>query len=311
MSTKVSVIICTHNPRADYLQRTLEALQAQSLSKGEWELILIDNASAKPLKGIWDLSWHPKGRTINEKSLGLTMARLCGIKNSTGENIFFVDDDNELDPQYLKIGLELIEKYPNIGVFGGQILPKYDNEPPLWFKKFEHLLAVRRIEKDIWGNDPEDHKTTPVGAGMVVRRIVAEKYYYELKDNLVRQNLDRKGDQLFGGGDIDMSITACEMGFGKGIFKDLLIHHLIPPARVQIEYLAKLNEQSYFSKTLRDAQRYPALALSQKGLPRKLKTIAYEFYKTARMSKYERVIYCAQKKGEKKGIREFLLKSKG
>lgn len=311
MKIKNSIVICSHNPKPDYLNTVLYSLQKQTLCKFVWELLLIDNSCAHPLSQRFDISWHHNSRILVEKSLGLTKARLCGIKNSIGENIFFVDDDNELDSQYLENGLEKIEKYPNIGVFGGQILPKYDIEPPLWFKKFEHLLAVRRIEKDIWGNDPEDHKTTPVGAGMVVRRIVAEKYYYELKDNLVRQNLDRKGDQLFGGGDIDMSITACEMGFGKGIFKDLLIHHLIPPERVQIEYLAKLNEQSYFSKTLRDAQRYPALALSQKKLPLKLKTIAYEFYKMARMSKHERVIYCAQKRGEKKGIREFLLKSKG
>jgi len=44
---KVSVIVCTHNPRLEYLSRTLEALREQMLPKGEWELLVIDNASRR------------------------------------------------------------------------------------------------------------------------------------------------------------------------------------------------------------------------------------------------------------------------
>ena len=48
---KISAIICTHNPRPHYLRRVLEALERQTLAKAEWELLLIDNASTKPLRG--------------------------------------------------------------------------------------------------------------------------------------------------------------------------------------------------------------------------------------------------------------------
>ena len=46
----ISAIICTHNPRQHYLQRALSALEAQTLPKPEWEVLLIDNASTKPLR---------------------------------------------------------------------------------------------------------------------------------------------------------------------------------------------------------------------------------------------------------------------
>jgi glycosyltransferase involved in cell wall biosynthesis len=36
-----TIIICTHNPRRDYLQRTLESLKAQTLSRDRWEFLLI------------------------------------------------------------------------------------------------------------------------------------------------------------------------------------------------------------------------------------------------------------------------------
>src|ERR1022692_4717847 len=99
---KFSVIICTHNPRPDYLRRTLDALKAQTLPKEQWELLLIDNASKEPLADTWDLSWHPQARHIREEALGLTRARLCGISQSKGELLVFVDDDNVLSADYLE-----------------------------------------------------------------------------------------------------------------------------------------------------------------------------------------------------------------
>ena len=41
MSLKLSVIICTHNPRSDYLRRVLKALSEQTLLKERWEMLLI------------------------------------------------------------------------------------------------------------------------------------------------------------------------------------------------------------------------------------------------------------------------------
>ena len=71
----ISVVICSHNPREDYLRRVLAALKAQTLPKEQWELLLIDNASKEPLAGRW-VFWHPYARIIRENQLGLTPARL-------------------------------------------------------------------------------------------------------------------------------------------------------------------------------------------------------------------------------------------
>src|SRR5208337_1906590 len=98
---KISLILCTHNPRMDYLQRVLGALRGQSLSKSEWELLVIDNRSTDPLAQRLDLCWHPHGQVVREELVGLALARLCGIDHSRGEIIVFVDDDNVLDPAYL------------------------------------------------------------------------------------------------------------------------------------------------------------------------------------------------------------------
>ena len=71
---KASVIICAHNPRNDYFERCLAGLKAQTLEVQSWELIVIDNASQPDSAPHPDLSWHPRGRMVVEKELGLTPA---------------------------------------------------------------------------------------------------------------------------------------------------------------------------------------------------------------------------------------------
>src|ERR1700761_1057420 len=98
----ITVIVCAHNPRRDFLKRTLDALNTQTLPKQQWEFLLIDNVSKEPLEKYWDLSWHPHARHVCENELGLTAARLRGIKESSGELLIFVDDDNLLATNYLE-----------------------------------------------------------------------------------------------------------------------------------------------------------------------------------------------------------------
>ena len=102
MTVQISVITCSHNPRADYLAQVIEALKHQSLDKGLWEYLLIDNASDEALQARVDLSWQANARHIREEKLGLTHARLRGIRESRGEILVFVDDDNVLDSDYLE-----------------------------------------------------------------------------------------------------------------------------------------------------------------------------------------------------------------
>jgi glycosyltransferase involved in cell wall biosynthesis len=51
---EVSVVICAHNPRTDYLERVFKALKNQSIKNEKWELLLIDNASKENLAERWN-----------------------------------------------------------------------------------------------------------------------------------------------------------------------------------------------------------------------------------------------------------------
>ncbi len=243
----ISVIIPCHNPRRDYLERVLQHLEAQTLSRVRWELLVIDNGSEPALTGSVDLAWHPYGRVVREDTLGLTPARLRGFNEGRGELFVMVDDDNLLAADYLERVIEIAEANPFLGVFGGSIEPEFESPPPTWTRPHWGRVAIRPAARSVWSNDIDHWDSTPSGAGMCVRPEVAERYASELSVSTLRRVLDRTGGCLVSGGDTDLAWTACAMGLGMGIFKELVVTHLIPPERLTAAYLARMYEGKGYS----------------------------------------------------------------
>ena len=250
--TLLSVVICTHNPRPAWIIRVLEALRAQTLPKEHWELIAVDNRSADPLEGRLDVSWQPAGRVIREETLGLTPARLRGIREARGDLLVFVDDDNLLDRDFLEQALRIAEERPWLGAWSGQCRPEFETDPPEWTRRYWGSLVIRSLDRDVWSNIPRLADTMPCGAGLCVRRGVAEEYLRLHDEGVRRFQFDRTGDSLVSGGDNDLAGCACEVGLGVGLVADLKLVHLIPASRLTLEYLMRLTEGIHFSSTLLD-----------------------------------------------------------
>lgn len=238
-----SIIVCTHNPRKDYLTRVLDALRRQTLPLSQWELLLLDNGSDAPLAPEWDLSWHPQARHIRENELGLTMARLRGIRESRADLLVFVDDDNVLDPHYLEIALGLAAEWPKIGVFGGSQIADYEQEPDTVFREFTHLLAVRTISQVLWTNVKGVDEATPRGAGLCLRRPLALRYVELAERNRLRKMLGRSGPNgLLSGEDTDIAWCVCDFGYGMLVTPALTLTHQIDKRRLDPSYLVKITE---------------------------------------------------------------------
>ncbi|MFH7027672.1 MAG: glycosyltransferase [Heteroscytonema crispum UTEX LB 1556] len=305
MKPAISVIICTHNPRHNYLDKVLAALKSQTLQFEQWELLLIDNASEKLLSSEIDISWHPQSSHIREEQLGLTPARLRGIREAKAESLIFVDDDNVLDSDYLEVALRISKDYPFIGAWGGQIKPNFEVTPPDWTKPYWKWLAIREFEQDKWSNSVNQYETTPCGAGLCVRKIVAEEYAELICNDPKRLNLDRKGKLLVSGGDSDLAFTACDIGLGTGNFASLKLTHLIPASRLEEEYLIRLMEGMVYSHIILHYFRGEIPKLPSFSWRSKL----YEFYRLWRKSPRDRRFYRAEQRGMSLAI-QTLLKTK-
>jgi glycosyltransferase involved in cell wall biosynthesis len=233
-----SVVICTRNPRVNYLSRVLTALREQTLPEKEWELLLIDNGSDNPLEDLVDLSWHPVSRVVHEPEPGLTPARLRAVAEVRGELIIFVDDDNVLDPSYLSECILIAQQFPRLGAWGGQLFPEFEIPPARELEDLLEGLALRRFQQPRWSN--YDPSTCPYGAGLCVRAPVAKRYATIANSDPFRRSLDRRGHSLLGGGDLDLAMTSYQLGMGTGLFPQLKLLHLIPKHRVERDYLYEI-----------------------------------------------------------------------
>jgi glycosyltransferase involved in cell wall biosynthesis len=242
---KISVVICTHNPRQDYIQRTIEGLKAQTIPKDQWELLIIDNVSNPPLDQLLDLSWHPHSRIIVENELGILPARVRGMMETSTPLILFVDDDNILSPDYLERGLDIDRTFSFLGCWGGELVPEFEVVPPSWIESQKLILAIVSFDEDRWSNLKISNPTIPPTAGMFLRRNVINQYLNIIKSDPRRALLGRRGKlQLTNGEDTDIALSSCDIGLGTGQFKSLKLKHIIPKERLEISYLVRLYEGS-------------------------------------------------------------------
>lgn len=251
---KLSVIICTYNPTAHILNKCLDAITIASRMYKPEEIIIIDNNSPKPIENEEYiksfLHQNQNARIIRECKQGLTPARLRGIKESTGDLILFIDDDNFIDESYFSACIKISFNYPFIGAFSGQVTLYYDKEPERWTKKYWGMLIYRELNENLWSNQIFNNDTMPNGAGLCVSRDVAEYYVMLHEDGKRNFNLDRSKESLLSGGDNDLAMCASDIGKGMGLFKDLHLKHYIPERRFTLDYLSKLAYGIYFSSAI-------------------------------------------------------------
>lgn len=103
---KISVIIPTYKPQ-DYLWACLDSLMKQTLSKEDFEVILVLNGCTEPYKSAIEryIAANMQGMNvvfIHTEMGGVSNARNIGIDAARGEYVSFVDDDDIVSPTFLE-----------------------------------------------------------------------------------------------------------------------------------------------------------------------------------------------------------------
>jgi glycosyltransferase involved in cell wall biosynthesis len=110
----VSVVIPTSN-RIDLLGRAIKSVENQTFT--DWEIIVVDDASIDMTESIMS---EKKSEQIHYIRLhnksGGAVARNTGIKNSKGDLIAFLDDDDEWMSEKLQKQIDCIEHDQQLGI---------------------------------------------------------------------------------------------------------------------------------------------------------------------------------------------------
>jgi glycosyltransferase involved in cell wall biosynthesis len=296
---KISVVICAHNSRRDYLNATLDSLKRQSLPFSDWELIFVDNNSSPRLEAEIALDWHPNARHVFEPEPGLARARVCGYRNSTGHLLINSDDDNILDQDYLEQAWKVAESNPRIGTFGCQLFPEFEVSPANEFEK--SLGGAREFDRERWSNIPDDNRTMPFGAGMVIRSAIATEYLSQVDADPRRLGMGRTEKRLLTGEDIDVNWVATGMGFGTGLFPELKLKHFIPKNKMSAEHLIRYAGGNAYSMVI-----LHWLHFGEVRIPRysQIGALAYWLRIWLRMDSFARRMELAQIKGRREAVED-------
>ncbi|MFM7814992.1 MAG: glycosyltransferase family 2 protein [Flavobacteriales bacterium] len=105
----VSLIITTYN-YANYVERAIRSAMDQSLSKEQYEVIVVNDASTDHTSAILE-NYTDQVRIYNlQENLGLAGARNFGIKKATGQFIVFLDADDYIHRDLLRVQKLFLEE---------------------------------------------------------------------------------------------------------------------------------------------------------------------------------------------------------
>jgi len=236
----VSVVIVTHNPNRELLSATLHSIECQDFPIEGFEVILVDNASSPALEAKDFAGRNFRLRLIAEPNLGLIWGRCSGIEAASGGLIVFVDDDNQIARDYLAQAVRIARKYPEIGAFGGICEALFAAPPAKWKDGLLRYLGIRNHGSEpITSNSGNWGPWDPIGAGMVVRHEVAQRFVEFVKTNRTARRLGRAGKSMMSGEDTLMARMAWMMNYFCSYQPSLRLLHYMKPERLRLRSLAR------------------------------------------------------------------------
>jgi hypothetical protein len=216
---------------------------------GEWEFIIVDNASDPGREPKVGLGWHPHARVLNEPLPGKINALISAIQASQASLLVLVDDDNVLASDYLRKAYEIHVSRPDLAVFGGSILPHFEVEPPEGSTPFLPHLALYKVERAVWCNKPTPGHFV-AGAGMCLTSAMARVWVNEIRRDSWMLTLGAPVTIRPSAEDEYIGLLACRRHEGLGRFPELSLTHLIPSDRLNMEYLRRLVFSNKFNSHL-------------------------------------------------------------
>ena len=103
----ISVIVPIYNSEK-YISRCIDSILNQEYK--DFELLLINDGSTDNTNNIINSYNDGRIKIYNQENKGAGSARNLGLKYATGKYIVFVDSDDIIKSDYLKIMIEIIEK---------------------------------------------------------------------------------------------------------------------------------------------------------------------------------------------------------
>lgn len=236
---KISIIICTYM-RGEKLLDAIWSVIRQSMSKKEYEILVVDNA---PLtSGIREAVEEFKRKYQGFKGFirymavpqkGLSYARNGGMWNAKGQYLLFLDDDVLADYYLLEEIYTGFKYHPQVGIVGGQvILDRPFPAPKVLRKGWESLWSQFKISGNAFREVSQQFEF-PYGADYGVRRSAIWRI------GGFRMCYGRVGNDFAGGEETALAFKMLQTGYGIGLQPRAKVLHRVDHSRFSHEHVKK------------------------------------------------------------------------
>jgi len=232
----VSVVVCCYNS-AEVIEPTIKALARQEVPQGvSCEVILVDNnctdSTVQAAEDTWEKENSPYPlRIVKENEPGLIYARNTGVFSASYDILLFVDDDNILEPNWVKRLVDMYSRWPDVGAIGGYNEPLCEGEKPGWFDELSSMYACTPKRE----NPGESGvKRTLFGAGLSFRTSILRSVF---ASPVPLYLVGMKKDIPSRGEDSEICLRAGLMGWVLRYEKSLKLKHYILKRRLNWDYV--------------------------------------------------------------------------
>jgi glycosyltransferase involved in cell wall biosynthesis len=261
---RLDVLVPTLN-RARSLERTVRSLlQAEVPAELQLLVTVIDNRSEDGTKEVVErLAADNPGRVdyVCERRRGKSRALNVGIARTQGELVGMIDDDEEVDREWLRVVAQAFRD-SGIDFIGGPYIPKWPREPPAWLP-YDYLAVIGDVDS---GPEPRDYGPEfdgiLKGGNAVIRRRALERAgpYAEW--------LGPSGDaRLLSCEDEEMYLRLLETGAKGRYLPSLIVYHHVLEERLAKSYYRRWCFWRGVSRGLMD-RRHPLPVRYLAGVPR-------------------------------------------
>lgn len=232
----LSLIIPTHN-RARQLIVALESVVRQDMPAGEWECVVIDNASTDDTQQRFAAfaAAHPDHnlRIVFEPEPGVSYARNRGFAEARAACVASIDDDERINPGFLRAYAGFFATHPEAVVAGGRIIAEYETGRPAWMSKYTEMPVANPMD---FGSRvrPFPAGRVPGGGNMAFRRAAV------LAFGGFDPSLGRVGRETIGGEENDLFERMLAAGETIWYVPDAVMWHIIPPEKLTETYFRRL-----------------------------------------------------------------------
>lgn len=256
---RLSLIIPTHN-RSERLIAALESVIRQDLPAADWECVVVSNNSTDDtVARFGDFAARYPGlnlRLVTEDGPGVSYARNRGIAETSAPLLVFIDDDERINPGFLRAYADFFDAHPDAVVAGGRIIAEYVTGRTAWLSKYTEMPIANPMD---FGDAvrPFPAGRVPGGGNMAFRRSAALRY------GGFDPSLGRVGRMLIGGEENDFFERLMRGGETCWYVPGAVMWHIIPPEKLTESYFRRLCYNVGVSQRLRAGmyRRYPKTLL--------------------------------------------------